>query len=135
MFKRNKSNKLPSKPIDYPIGTFIETEKGYFYIAAPLKRYHLISKRTLDSWNPPRVVKTTEAAVSRYRVAAKMRFRNGSLIHSLIDGKVYLIENSLRRPLVSPEAFERIGSHVRDKSIVTVSAEELRLHQLGEELS
>lgn len=59
-----------------------------------------------------------------------MKFRNGSLIHNLADGKIYLIVNGQRRQLVSPEAFERIGAKVSEA--VTVSLDEINLHELGE---
>lgn len=135
MFRKSKSQVLPTSPIDYPAGTFIETEKGYFYILNSSKRYRLISKRVLDSWRPHRVVKTTEAAVRKYRTAAKMKFRNGSLIHSLEDGRIYLIVDTKKRPLLSPEAFEKIGANRNRKEVVTVSAEELGLHEIGDGIS
>lgn len=126
---------LPSSPVDYPVGSYVKTEKGYFYIVTASKRYRIISERVLNSWAPARVVQTSEAAVANYRVAAKMKFRNGSLIHNLADGKIYLIVEGKRCQLVSPEAFERIGSKPNDKSIVTVSKDEIELHQLGDEIS
>lgn len=126
---RRKTPPLPSEPVVYPAGTFVETEKGFFYIHSGDKRYRLITKRVLDSWNPHRVVKTTEAAVSKYRIAARMRFRNGSLIHNLADGKIYLIEDSKRRHVTSPDALERIGA--RYDEAITVSDKELKLHSEG----
>lgn len=132
---RKTTRTLPTKPTEYPAGTFIETEKGYFYIATANKRYRIISKRVLDSWAPPRVVKTTEAAVGKYRIAAKMKFRNGSLIHNIADGKVYLVVDAKRCPMVSPEAFERIGAERSRKFVTTVSLAEINLHELGEEIS
>lgn len=135
MFRRFKSP-LPKTPTNYPSGTFIETEKGYFYISSPSKRLRLTTKRVLDSWSPHRVVKTTEAAVRHYRTTAKMRFRNGSLIHNLADGKIYLIEGGLRRHIISPEAFVRIGvdpDNLR-KYVISVSLDEINIHPQGDEL-
>lgn len=128
-----KTQSLPTTPTKYPVGTFVETEKGYFFIATESKRYRIISLRALQSWSPHRVVKTTEAAVENYRVAAKLRFRNGSLIHNLSDGKIYLIENGLRRHVVSPDALNSIGAHYNEA--VTVSQDEIKLHELGEDLA
>lgn len=128
-----RKSQSSTEPTVYPAGTFLETEKGYFYIVNDTKRYHLISARALNSWNPHRVVKTTEAAVRKYRVAAKMKFRNGSLIHNLADGRIYLIVNGRRCPIVSPDVFERLGA--RGKDVVTVSKDEIELHELGDEIS
>lgn len=117
----------------YPSGLFIKTEKGYFYILAQGKRARILTKRTLDSYNPHRVVETTEAAVAKYKVTGKMKFRNGSLIHSLADGSIYYISEGNRRHVVSPEALERIGAVRTDA--VTVSLDEINLHPEGEPLT
>jgi hypothetical protein len=112
---------------------FIHTEKGYFFIVNASKRYRLISERAVASWRPHRIVETTEAAVSKYRIAAKMKFRNGSLIHNLADGKIYLIVDGKRCQMVSPEALDRIGAKLSEA--VTVSKDEINLHELGEEIT
>lgn len=125
----------PQTRTEYPAGTFVETEKGYFYVVNPTKRYRITSKRVLDSWSPHRVVKTTEAAVKHLRIAAKMKFRNGSLIHNIADGRIYLVVDGRRCPMVSPEAFERIGTERNTKYVVSVSQAEIKLHELGEEIS
>jgi hypothetical protein len=125
-----KTQTLPSKPVEYPVGTFLKTPRGYFYISSPEKRYYLVSKRVLDSWNPHRVVETSEEAVKNYRIAAKMRFRNGSLIHNLADGKIYLIAEGRKHHMVSPDAFDKIGA--KTKEAVTVSLDEINLHESGE---
>lgn len=130
--KRQRPRELPLSKVSYPEGTFLKTEKGYFYILAGTKRARLVSQRVLDSWSPPRVVLTSEAAVQDYRIAFKMKFRNGSLIHNIADGKIYLIENGKRRHITSPEVFERIGAKRSDT--VSVSLDEIKLHEEGDEL-
>lgn len=129
MFRR-KAKTLPESPVDYPAGTFISTQRGYFYIVSPSKRYRILSERVLNSWRPLRVVETTEAAVANYRISAKLKFRNGSLIHNIADGRIYLIESGERRHVTSPDVLERIGATGKD--VVTVSIDELLLHQEGE---
>ncbi len=130
---KKKSNPLPTNNTVYPIGSYIETEKGYFYISDSNKRLRVISKRVLDSWSPHRVIKTTESAVSKYKCLAKISFRNGSLIWSISDGKMYLIEKGLKRHIVSPDALIRIGASESD--VVAVSLDEINLHRIGEPLS
>lgn len=139
MFRR-KTPTPPTTPTDYPVGTFLETEKGFFYVAGRMKRYRITSRRVLDSWSPQRVVKTTEAAVRHYRCTAKMKFRNGSLIWNLSDGKIYLIENGKRRWLKNPDWFFHLGLDPSDlkfnmKRITLVSLDELNLHPEGEDLN
>lgn len=137
---RRKKTDPPLGPVAYPAGTFIKTEKGYFYIAGANKRYRITSVRVLNSWSPPRVVDTTEAAVAGFRVVAKMKFRNGSLIWNLSDAKLYLIENGKRRWLKNPAWFDWLGVEytkhaIFPKNAICVSADEIALHELGEDLN
>ena len=132
MFRR-KSQTLPSSPVDYPVGTYVSTEKGYFYISSSNKRFRFISKRVLDSWSPSRVVQTSEAAVVNYRIIAKMGFRSGSLIHNIADGKIYLVESNKRRHVTSPDVLERLGASRKD--VVSVSLNEVTLQELGDDLN
>lgn len=132
MFRQKKTTPLPTEPVVYPSGVFIHTEKGYFYIHAQGKRMRCISDRVLNSWSPQRIIDTTEAAVSKYRSTSKIRFRNGSLIYSLADGKMFLIEEGLRRHVITPDALTRIGAV--ESEAVTVSLDEINLHPEGEPL-
>lgn len=124
---------LATTPTNYPIGSFIETENGYFYIVNSTKRYRISTHRCLVSWRPHRVIKTTEAAVGKYRIASKMKFRNGSLIWNISNGTLYLIESGKRRAIISPDALTRIGAVYDDA--VPVSLDEIKLHEVGEDLS
>ena len=132
LLRRRQRSNLPTTPVVYPNGTYIRTEKGAFFIVSPGKRYRFTSDRVLESWAPHRIVETTEAAVSKYRVTAKLRFRNGSLIHNIADGKIYLIERTKRRHVTSPDVLERLGASQGD--VVSVSLDEINLHEIGEEL-
>lgn len=130
---RTTSADLPSSPVVYPSGVFIHTEKGYFFIHGEGKRMRIISERVLASWSPQRVIRTTEAAVAKYKITSKIRFRNGSLIWNLSDGKMYLIENGERRHITSPDALTKIGA--TEKDVVCVSLDEINLHPEGESLN
>lgn len=125
--------RIPTKPVDYPSGVFIQTEKGYFFILNSTKRYYIITKRVLDSWNPQRVIRTSEAAVVNYKIAARLKFRNGSLIHNLSDGKIYLISDGERRLITNPDVFITLNvkGGKNSKEIVTVSQREIELQPEG----
>lgn len=133
MLRRATKPTLPTTPVEYPSGVFIHTEKGYFYIHAAGKRMRIVSERVLKSWTPQRIIETTEAAVVKYKITSKIRFRNGSLIYSIADGKMYLIENGLRRHVTSPEALTRIGAGYNDAAVVGL--DEINLHPEGEPLN
>jgi hypothetical protein len=138
-FRKRSEYEPPSVPTVYPVGTFVRSEKGYFFISSKDKRLRLISERVLRSWAPPRVVQVRESALANYRIAAKLKFRNGSLIWNISDGKIYLIESGKRRWLKNPEWFYVLGLNPSDlswnmKRIMHVSDEEIKLHELGEDL-
>lgn len=130
---RRKTPRLPTSEVSYPLGTFLKTEKGYFFIFSENRRLRFLSKRGIDSWSPHRIVETTEAAVGKYKIYSKMKFRNGSLIHNIADGKIYLIESNKRRHITNPDVLTRIGATRKD--VVSVSLDEIRLHEEGEPLT
>jgi hypothetical protein len=70
--------------------------------------------------------------VSSYRVAGKMKFRNGSLLYSQASGKMYLVSEGKIRHIRNPDILTLIGA-VRDEA-VWVSSAEIKLHEEGETL-
>ena len=133
MFRRKK--KIPAPLSEFPQGIFFKTEKGYFYIPKHGIRYRFITTRVLDSWHPPFIVEARESdpAVKKLRITAKMKFRNGSLLYSQANGKMYLISNNKRRHIVNPDILAGLGRRRLDA--VWVSEAEINLHQEGEPLS
>ncbi len=130
--KKTSQKSLPSDNVEYPVGSYVKSPAGYFYIVSSNKRYRFTTDRVLDSWKPLRVILTSDKALEKYRIAAKMKFRNGSLIHNISDGRIYLIEQGKRRHIVNPDVLEQIGATKKD--VVLVSLDEIKLHEIGEEL-
>ena len=97
------------------------------------KRYRIINKRVLSSWSPQRIIETSEAAVGKYRVAAKLKYRNGSLIYNFADAKLYLISDGKRRHITNPDVLDRLN--LNKNKAVRVSQSEVNLHAEGEPLN
>ena len=77
-------------------------------------------------------VDATESAVSGMKLAGKLGFRDGTLIKNIADGKLYLISQNKKRHIVDPDTFNKYGL---DRSqVIEVSAFEISMHELGEEL-
>lgn len=135
MFSRHSAKVEPLPLNEFPLGTFFKTEKGYFLVHSSTKRYRFTSLRVLASWAPQRVVKASEQdpAVQRLRIVAKMKFRNGSLIWSLSDGRLYLIDSGKRRHIRNPDVLTMLGATKDDATVV--SQEEIELHEIGEDLA
>lgn len=127
-----RKHKYPTKALnEYPQGTFIKSEKGYFYVLSSARRLRFTSTRVLDSWAPQRIVEVSEsdAAVSKMRVAGKMKFRNGSLLYCQADGKMYLVSDNKIRHIRSPDILS--GLNMRRQDAVWVSYDETQLHEEG----
>jgi hypothetical protein len=91
----------------------------------------LISNRAAQSWCFTTVL-ATEAALSGIKLAGKLGFRDGSLIKSLADGRMYLVSENKLRHIVDPDSFNRYGL---DRSkVIEVSDKEISAHDLGENL-
>lgn len=123
---------MPQSPKTIPNGSFVRTAAGHFYILNKTTRARVISDRVLNSWSPQRIVVTSEDALKNYRIASRLRFRNGSLIWNLADARVYLIEDGKRRWVKNPDWLFLLGA--KDTEICAVSQVELELHPIGEDL-
>lgn len=122
----------PMVPVDYPTGTCVQTEKGVFFIKGKF-RFRVTSDRILSSWQYPFVIRSTEQACARYKIAGKLGFRQGTLVKDMSNGKMYLISENLRRQIVSPDFFD-VMLFPRDR-VIEVSPEEIALHKEGENIT
>jgi len=112
------------------MGTCVRTPSGIYYLKDN-KRYRIISNRVLASHSFSRIVDTTDVAVSKYKVAGRLGFRDGTLIHNISDGRLFIMEKSLKRHIQNPDILERLGVTVGSAGILIVSADELKLHKDG----
>lgn len=122
---KNKSNKLYTPIV--PSGLIACTEKGYFYIKGN-KRFKFVSDKAMRSWSLP-IVNTTEAMLVNFSTSGVLGFRDGSLIHDISDGRMYLISDSKRRHIVDPDVLEWL-----DSEIIKVGQKEIFVHSEGEKL-
>lgn len=131
-----RKNRWPTTPLsEFPQGTFIHTEAGYFMVTGAGRRFRFSTTRVLNSWAPQRIVSTTEdnPAVKKLKVVAKMKFRNGSLLYSQADGKMYLVSDNKVRHITNPDILT--GLNIARQDAVWVSIDEIKLHEEGEPLN
>jgi hypothetical protein len=132
MFKNRKPSTRPQTRTDYPDGVMVDTERNVYYIRGG-KRFRLFSERAFQSWSIE-PIRSSEAAVKHIPLAkAPLGFRDGTLIHNMGDGRLYLISGTKRRQITNPDVFERFGWSAR--GAVYVSQQETDLHPEGEVLS
>lgn len=71
--------------------------------------------------------------MARYVIKAKMKFRDGSLLYSQADGKMYLVSDKKRRHITNPDWLDTLG--VKRSDAVWVSIAEINLNEEGEPLN
>jgi len=119
-----------SQPTNFPSGIAVKTDKDTYWIKDG-KRYKLISDRAAKSWSFT-TVNATEAALTGFKVAGKLGFRDGALIKNIADGRIYLVSQNKLRHIVDPDSFIRYGLNRSD--VVEVSEAEVLAHDLGENI-
>ena len=130
LLKTTKSTLAISQPTNFPSGIAVKTDKDTYWIKDG-KRYRLISDRAAQSWCFTTVL-ATEAALSGIKLLGKLGFRDGTLIKSVADGKMYLVSQNKLRHIVDPDSFNRYGL---DRSkMIEVSEKEISAHDLGESI-
>ncbi len=130
LLRNTKSTLIISSPTNFPSGIAVKTDKDTYWIKDG-KRYRLISDRAAQSWCFTTVL-ATEAALSGIKLVGKLGFRDGTLIKSVSDGKMYLVSQNKLRHIVDPDSFNRYGL---DRSkMIEVSEKEISAHDLGENI-
>jgi hypothetical protein len=127
---KNTQSILITSPTNFPSGIAVKTDKDTYWIKDG-KRYRLISERAATSWSFT-TVNASETALTGFKIAGKLGFRDGTLIKNLADGKIYLVSQNKLRHIVDPDSFIKYGL---DRSkMIEVSETEISAHDLGEKL-
>jgi hypothetical protein len=122
----------PDSRTDYPSGTCIHTEFGWFYIKNN-QRHPIKSQRILDSWAFHRIVPSTEAAVKHLPIAKQLGYRDGSLIEDMKTAKLYIISNGLKCQVTNPDFLTIMNITLDEK--IWASHAEVQLHKDGEDIT
>lgn len=134
MQKKSQIHLTPTKPLSnkvYPIsGLFYKTEKGYFYVRSN-KRYKVYSERCFASW-AVLPIETEFKNLSAIPYAGILGFRDGSIIHNLADGKIYVVSDNKKLQLKTPDAFPEGWI---EKYKVLVDDNEANLHKDGDSIN
>lgn len=117
-------------PTNFPSGIAVKTDKATYWIKDG-KRFKLISDRAAQSWCFTTVI-ATEAALSGFKIAGKLGFRDGTLIKNIADGKLYLISQNKKRHIVDPDSFTKYG--LNRSNIIEISEAEANAHDIGDDL-
>lgn len=133
MFKKKSSKPLPHEPVDYPVGTCVKAPSGTFFINKDGKKYKIISDNILNSYAFPRVIETSDVAISKFPTAVtNLGFRDGALLRDISSGKIYFVSGSKARPVVGLKTLSALG--LVPENAVWVSRAEIATLKQGDDL-
>lgn len=133
LFKRTPTPEpkpLVDVKTNYPSGLFVDTGDAVYYIKGGTK-FKCFTYRVFLSWNAEPVFGTLES-LGGFINGGSLGFRDGTLIHNISDGRMYLVSANKRRHITSPDVFDRYG--LNRERVIEVSDAETRLHAEGEPL-
>lgn len=120
---------VPTSPYDYPSGVCVKTESGLYYLKNKTK-YRIKSDKVFKSWKFPVVIDSSDHAISHYRPSLRrLGFRDGTIVRDIYDQRLYIISNSERVSITTPEAYAVLA--IDDSVIPYVSHEDVVFHKEG----
>jgi hypothetical protein len=117
-----------------PIGSCIVTKTGTYLIHRDGKKYLIPTQRVLDSWSFPLVLRVSQVDADKIPTAkTRLGFRDGTLLHNISDGKIYLVSESTIRHITDHDILTSWGLNKGDA--VVVSQKEINLMREGIDLT
>lgn len=117
----------------YPTGALLQNNKtgGVYFVENGVKRPIVSAEIMKANFPGKKISAVSPATLEKYPSAEPVKFRDGELITSPGSAKaVFVVSNGLRRPIVSGEAFERLG--YAWKHVIRTTDDAVNLHPLGE---
>ncbi|OGY93110.1 MAG: hypothetical protein A3H70_01875 [Candidatus Komeilibacteria bacterium RIFCSPLOWO2_02_FULL_48_11] len=118
----------------YPAGGLLRSKKtgGVYYVKDGIKQAIIDRTILVLNFKKRKPVPVHPEELEKYPTKSPLKLADGTLITSAEDRAVYVIADGERRPIVSAEAFEKLGYRWPD--IATVPQKVVQLHPLGEVL-
>lgn len=116
----------------YPTGALLQNNKtgGVYFVENGVKRPIVSAEIMKMNFPGKKITPVSPATLEKYPSAEPVKFKDGELITSPGSAKaVFVVSNGLRRPIVSGEAFERLG--YTWKRIINTTDDAVNLHPLG----
>lgn len=115
----------------YPTGGLLQNKNtGAVYYVQNGARRGIIDRAILKiNFKNYKIISARPEQIDQYPDAGPLALSTGSLVTGGADRAVYFIENGKRRPIVSAEAFEKLGFKWQD--VIAVPNKVIALHPLG----
>ncbi len=115
----------------YPRGALLQDIKtgGVFFVKDGIK-YPIWHKIIMEINFPnKKIIKATPKELAKYKKGAPVKLKDGELIKSVLDPRVFVISNGKKRPIANEETFNELGYRWSD--ILTVNGRILEIHPTG----
>ncbi len=118
----------------YPAGGLLQDKKtGAVYFVQNGQKQGIIDRAIMTiNFKKRKPTPVASDELAKYADSGPLKLVDGTLVIGPAGGAVYVVADGLRRPVVSADAFEKLGYRWAD--IVTVPEKVLDLHVLGQPL-
>ncbi|NQU83273.1 MAG: hypothetical protein HQ536_01030 [Parcubacteria group bacterium] len=115
----------------FPIGRLMQDSKtGGVYFVEDGVKHPIWSREVLDrNYSDYKMHSVSPAELDKIETGSPVKFKDGELVKSFDDSKVYVISDGMRRPIASEKAFLEMGW--KWENIVSTNKKTIELHQLG----
>jgi hypothetical protein len=116
----------------YPTGSLLQDKAtgGVFWVEEGIKHPLLDASLLRTKFKNKRIIRTTAKELSGYTTGDPIRLSDGDIVRTAAHPAVYIIENGLKRPVLSADAFIKLG--YKWSNIFVVSDRLMNLHADGE---
>jgi hypothetical protein len=125
--KKSKNTRLDLIP---PSGLFVRTPSMTIYLSKAGGLFE-VSEIHFPSWNAE-ALPVHPLALKDLPILGKLGFRDGTLVKDFVSGRIYLISDSRKRLVTSPDILAQLGGEAAVKSVPSWAIE---LHMDGEEIA
>ena len=119
----------------YPTGRLLQSKSngGIVYVDATNVRHPIYSRAILKSqFNNQIATKATDQEINSYALGEPVKFRDGELIGTKTEKKIYVVSNGQRRWIQSLESFKELGFKL--SNVIWTDDRSLSVLPLGEPL-
>lgn len=120
----------------YPNGRLLRSKQtgGIVYVDSQNTRHPIFSREIYRSqFRGQTSIPVDGTTIDALPLGDPVLFRDGELIGTKVDGRIYFVSNGQRRPIPSPQVFRQLG--FKTKNIIWTSDRAIAIHPVGEPLS
>lgn len=115
----------------YPSGALLQNKKtgGVFWVKDGVKRPVIDKSLLAINYKNYKIAPVAPDELEKYPSQPPALIKNGTLIRSKENPAVYVISDGTRRPIISPETFEKMGYKWNNVKVVPQNV--VDLHEIG----